>query len=354
MKLLFITQKVDKNDDVLGVYHRWIEELASRFEKVSVICLYRGRVELPANVSVYSLGKESGAGRLRYLARFYYLIISLLPQYDKVFIHMNPEYLILAGWLWKLTGKKAILWYAHYLATGKLRLAAWWADKIVTSTRLAYPLTDKKLEVLQQGIDTEKFRPTPRNKGGGKFKILFLGRIAPVKDLETLLNAFKEVYETKKDVFLTIVGGPTVGRLTEQVYYEKIKKLVEERGLSGVVAFRPAVSNDQTPAIYNDHDLFINLTITGSFDKSTLEAMACGLPVVVSNEAFSELFPEDLRDQLMFPEKNVEILAERITTLANLSPTARESIGLVLRGLVVAKHGLNDLMDRLAKAIESV
>ena len=63
MRLLFITQKVDKDDDVLGVYHEWIAGLAEKLEKVSVICLYRGRVELPDNVSVYSLGKEEIANR---------------------------------------------------------------------------------------------------------------------------------------------------------------------------------------------------------------------------------------------------------------------------------------------------
>ena len=43
-KLLFITQKVDKDDDVLGVYHRWLEKLAEKLDMIYVICLYKGRV----------------------------------------------------------------------------------------------------------------------------------------------------------------------------------------------------------------------------------------------------------------------------------------------------------------------
>ena len=81
-KLLFITQKIDKDDDVLGVYHRWVEELSKKVDKVNVICLYQGRTELPMNVRIFSLGKEKlsnmdlqgwqqGFTRVRYIFRFY-------------------------------------------------------------------------------------------------------------------------------------------------------------------------------------------------------------------------------------------------------------------------------------------
>ena len=58
MRLLILTQKVDINDDILGFFHRWIEEFAKRCEKVIVICLQEGRHDLPSNVKVLSLGKR--------------------------------------------------------------------------------------------------------------------------------------------------------------------------------------------------------------------------------------------------------------------------------------------------------
>ena len=60
MKLLICTQKVDKNDDLLGFFHAWIAEFAQNCEGVTVVCLFRGEVDLPENVRVLSLGKESG------------------------------------------------------------------------------------------------------------------------------------------------------------------------------------------------------------------------------------------------------------------------------------------------------
>ena len=71
MRLLIITQKVNKNDPVLGFFHTWIKELATKFESIEVICLEKGHFDLPQNVTVYSLGKEHGVTRLGYIKNFF-------------------------------------------------------------------------------------------------------------------------------------------------------------------------------------------------------------------------------------------------------------------------------------------
>lgn len=356
MKLLFITQKIDQDDDVLGVYHRWAEELANRFDRLEVICLYRGKVRLPSNARIHSLGKESNPSRLKYIFNFYKYIWRLRNDYDKVFVHMNPEYMILGGWFWKMTGKKTIFWYAHYLSNIKLRLASLFADKIVTSTRLAYPLKSKKLVVLQQGIDTDRFKPSKlTNSQTHKLKILYLGRIAPVKNIDILLKALSFIKASRNfDFNLDIVGGATSGKTKENNYLEEIKKLVIELGLSDTVNFLPPVPNHQTPEIYNSHDLFINLTDTGSFDKTTLEAMSCELPVLVSNGAFSEIFPADLAGSQMFREKDPVDLAKKIQNFISLPGEKQESIGKEMRHLIVEKHSLAGLSEKLYKLIREL
>ena len=91
MKLLIITQKVDINDDVLGFFHRWLEEFAKHCEKITVICLEMGEYKLPENVKVLSLGKEDRVSKLKYIWRFYKYIWQEQKNYDKVFVHMNPS-----------------------------------------------------------------------------------------------------------------------------------------------------------------------------------------------------------------------------------------------------------------------
>ena len=58
MKLLIVTQIVDKNDPILGFFHRWIEEFAKHVEHIEVICLKEGKHKLPSNVHIHSIGKE--------------------------------------------------------------------------------------------------------------------------------------------------------------------------------------------------------------------------------------------------------------------------------------------------------
>ena len=71
MKLLIITQKVDKNDQLLGFFVSWIEKLSKKFESVLVLCLEKGEYDLPTNVKVISLGKEINQPKVLWLFNFY-------------------------------------------------------------------------------------------------------------------------------------------------------------------------------------------------------------------------------------------------------------------------------------------
>src|SRR4051812_25119270 len=101
MKLLLFTQTVDEDDLYLGFFHAWIEELAKHFEKITVVCLKEGKHFLPENVEVLSLGKEHGTSRLTRALRVLGYSYQRRREYDSVLVHMNQEYILLAGWMWK-------------------------------------------------------------------------------------------------------------------------------------------------------------------------------------------------------------------------------------------------------------
>lgn len=352
MKLLFITQKIDKNDDLLGIYHEWVKKIASKCETVSVICLYKGEYELPGNVKIFSLGKEKKESNLRYLINFYKYIWKLRKEYNTVFVHMNPEYVILGGWFWKLMGKKITLWYAHYLSNFKLRLAMIFSDKIVTSVRRAFPMESKKLRVLQQGIDTEKFKPASAkadSETGKVVKILSLGRISPVKDLETLIKAAALLKNGNLAFSLDIWGDPTNKDI---IYFENIKKLIKNKDLSDQIKLLGRISTNQNPEVYLNYNLFINLTCTGSFDKTILEAMASGLPVIVANKAYEEIFGPSFKDTFVFKEGNAEDLAHKIKNFVALGFGEKNDIKTKMRKIALESHSLGGLMDKLINTLE--
>ena len=319
MKLLIVTQKVNADDPILGFFCRWIEEFAGHFEAVAVICLEEGRHALPANVTVMSLGKENGAARLSQLWRFYSYIWKLRRGYDAVFVHMNPIYVVLAGWFWKLSHKEVALWYTHKDVDLKLRIAVEQSDAVFTAAAESFTLSTPKKMVVGHGIDTSRYADLPRTKRMGiePVSIVSVGRITPIKHCETLVEAARilnEGWDTKFRV--TFVGTPATE--ADKGYADMVKGLVARYGLSDVVSFKGDVRPADMPACYAAADVTINLTPTGGIDKAVLESMAAGVPALASNEAFRGYFEsaeKGLAGQLIFELGDAGDLAGKVIAL---------------------------------------
>jgi len=353
MKLLIITQKVDQNDDILGFFVGWITEFAKHCEKVTVICLQKGDYDLPENTKVLSLGKEKNpatdcrlpTAKLKYIFNFYKYIFRERKNYDAVFVHMNPEYVILGAPFWKLWGKKIALWYAHGAVPFTLKLAEKMTDIVFTSTKSGFRLVSKKKKVVGQGIDTEKFQPrTEAEKKPGIFKIVTIGRISPVKDYETLINAAEILAKKGLEIKVDIVGA--AGLPEQEKYLSDLKEAVARKNLSGVINFAGAVSNKDIAARLQSADLFVNMSHTGSLDKAILEAMACELPILTCNEALAEVLG-DYGNQLMYSKKDFRALANKIIGIANLSSEKRKNLGMRLREIVARNHGTAGLIAKI-------
>ncbi len=273
MRILITTQKVDMDDSNLSFFHAWIAEFARHYEQVTVICLELGRIELPSNVQVYSLGKERGNYRVARLFNFYKYLISLWSKYERVFVHMNPEYVLLGAPLWRMGGKHVSLWYTHKHVDSKLRLAEKLINIIFSASPESFRLASHKLRVVGHGIDVNKFNPndTKWEERGG---ILSVSRISRAKNIELIATATDSL-----DVPVTIVGEP----ITKQDgdYYDSL--LAKNYGN---IKFAGPKAHSALGPYYKRAKVFINLSDTGSIDKAVLEAMASGCLPLVSNEAF--------------------------------------------------------------------
>jgi glycosyltransferase involved in cell wall biosynthesis len=251
MKLLIFTQKVDSNDTVLGFFHRWIIELAKHYELVTVVCLYEAAHQLPANVKVLSLGKEKRISRGYYLKHFYEYILKYRAEYDSVFVHMNQEYVLLGGIFWKLFGKKVYMWRNHYAGSYLTDMAAFFCTKVFCTSKYSFTAKYSKAVLMPVGIDTESFC-LQRNVSRRPQSILSLGRIAPSKNLDQLIEALGILKKENIDFDASIVGDalPQDGG-----YLESLKNRAGELGMEGQVIFKPGVPNDQTPSIYSAHEI---------------------------------------------------------------------------------------------------
>jgi glycosyltransferase involved in cell wall biosynthesis len=276
MKLLIITQAVDENDSNLSFFLRWIEEFAKHCEKVMVICLREGQHHLPPNVKVFSLGKEKGASRLTRIMRFFKYIVRERNKYDAVFVHMNPEYVVLVGLFWRLWDKKIVLWYVHKSVDLKLRIATFFADSIATASKESFRLNTSKVHVMGHGIDTDFFTPDATVVRGDWW--LSVGRLSKSKRHDVVI---REAAHQQRE--LHIAGsGPELGHLEALV-----------RELHANVQFLGGLSQTQLRNEYRRAALLIHTSETGSMDKVVLEALACGLHVRTNNPALKALEGED-------------------------------------------------------------
>jgi len=344
MKLLIITQKVDKNDDNLGFFHRWLLEFAKYTEQLTVICLQKGEYDLPKNVRVLSLGKDEGRSRLTYLTRLYRYIWKERSNYDTAFVHMNPIYIVLAGICWKMLGKKIALWYTHKRVNLKLRVAEKFADIIFTASQESFRLPSRKVVVTGHGIDIEKFK-----RGAGKrtdakgnlLRIITAGRITPVKNLHILIDAAKLLKDKGISFELKIAGRPVTK--DDEKYLAKLSGAVRDGALEKEISFIGSVPYSKIETLYQSGDVFVNLSETGSLDKAVLEAMASGISVLTSNEAFFGMLPETHTIRMLTPEE----LADKLPLAAFADDVP------ALKNIVSENHSLGHLVRDIMQTIAS-
>jgi glycosyltransferase involved in cell wall biosynthesis len=194
----------------------------------------------------------------------------------------------------------AFLLYPHFLTKesaryyGHIDQAVRWTDHIIavsestkrdTMQHLGVP--EDKITVVYEAanplfrpVDGDEAREEVRNRHGveGPF-ILFVSTIEPRKNVPTLLRAVWQLLECyKEDVRLVLAGGK--GWLFQDAF-----AVVEELNLDSRVHFVGRVSSEDLLNLYNAAEMLAHPAFYEGFGLPPLEAMACGLPVVVANVA---------------------------------------------------------------------
>ncbi|HBD25130.1 MAG: hypothetical protein A2566_02160 [Candidatus Zambryskibacteria bacterium RIFOXYD1_FULL_40_13] len=342
MRLLIFTQKVDSSDSVLGFFHSWLLEFAKKVDHVAVICLYKGEVSLPDNVNVYSLGKESGVSKLSYLINLFRHVHKLSGSYDRVFIHMNPIYLVLCGLYFKAKGIKTYLWYVHRSVDFKLRIATMFADKVFSSTKESFKINTNKVVCLGHGVDTNILSYTSHLYTGKTLRIAHIGRITKIKNIETLIDAGYQLKQKGLDVEIVLFGECATE--VDKNYKDSLQKMIEEKSMKNNVQFAGSVLYRDLPArLFNCH-ITVNLAPRGGMDKAVLESILLGMPAFVSNTAFTGVLGEYV-DLFLYKHNDSLDLAEKIYSFIF---TAHDQYILEALNTRVRKdYGLGRLIEKI-------
>ena len=317
MRLLICTQAVDTQDPALGFFVRWIEELSKQCEHVLVICLRKGTHSLPKNVEIISLGETHKIFRAFELCSIAW---GRRNEYDAVFVHMNPEYIVAAGWLWRLWHKRIVLWYTHKSVDLRLRFAVVNANRVLTASKESFRLPSRKLEIVGHGIDTDFFSPYP-NIVHSDFA-LSVGRLNQSKRHNLAIAGAAEANK-----YIKIIGeGP------ERASLEELAKKLHAKA-----EFLGSLSQTQLLEEYRRASVLIHTSETGSLDKVVLEALATDLPVITTSDAYAG-----------FPTQKVEGTPGAI---AYALQHKQENIDRA--PIIREKHSLSKLIPKIMKALQS-
>jgi glycosyltransferase involved in cell wall biosynthesis len=348
-RILWFNMVMDAEAPVQGFMTEWVNAVAARCEGVDVITMRQGTLRLAPNVRVYSVGKEKGYSEPRRVFEFYRILARLLRQnrYQAGFAHMIQHFAILAAPVLRVQGIPLTLWYAHKSTPLSLRIAVQLVDRIVSSSADGFRLPTAKVTYIGQGIDTQRFHPVERSQQ--PFTAISVGRIAPVKRLERMISA---VQILRQDAALPPVHLRLVGDASPKDgdYLRQLQQQVQAAALQSQVLFVGGIPHAAVMHEYQQADVMLNMSATGSMDKAVLEAMACGLPAITANEAYKTLLAP-WTDHLLTPPDSAEALAERLRHLLLRSVDERRQLGADLRALVVRDHSLDQLCTRLLSVL---
>lgn len=334
-RLVFITQRVDADDPVLGATVPKLAALARRVDEVVVLAQSASETELPANVRVRTFGSPARHGRAR---RFHQELARAIRERPLgVIAHMIPLYVVLAAPLVRARRIPLVLWYTHWKAHPTLRAAERLATVVVSVDRRSFPLASRKLRAIGHGIDVGEVACAEPD-GGAALRLLVLGRYSPAKGIETILRGVGLARERGIDVEVELHG--TTGSELERAHRAELETLGFPLG--------DAVPRSELSALLAGADALVNNMQAGAPDKVVYEAAAACLPVLASNPVFDELFEGF---PLIFDRDDPSSLAERLAWLAGLPPEERGRIGRTLRERVAAGHSTESWADGIMAAI---
>jgi D-inositol-3-phosphate glycosyltransferase len=219
---------------------------------------------------------------------------------------------------YRITGEKQVLRHADRVIVATI------AE--LTQLRFLYRANASKLTVIPPGVDVSHFYPIPADEAkryvGLKPEdrmVLFVGRIEPLKGLDTLIQAMSGLeLSGHQRVHLAIIGGdPAASPREMSGEMARLQKLCDDLSVGQTVVFLGKRDQDKLPYYYSAAELVVMPSHYESFGMVALEAMACGTPVIASEVGGLAYLVKDGETGFTIPDQEPDTLCEKISWLLN-------------------------------------
>jgi D-inositol-3-phosphate glycosyltransferase len=197
----------------------------------------------------------------------------------------------------------------------------------LTQLRFLYKADANKLSIIPPGVDTSHFYPIDSSEAkefiGLQPKdrmILFVGRIEPLKGVDTLIQAMSylsdDLRNKENPVHLAIIGGePNVSPHEMSAEMKRLQKMADDLCMGSTILFLGKRAQDTLPYYYSAAEVLVMPSLYESFGMVALEAMACGTPVIASEVGGLGYLVENGITGYTIPDSDPVMLSEKISLI---------------------------------------
>lgn len=208
-------------------------------------------------------------------------------------------------------------------------------------TMIEHGVSAEKIIVNHCGVSLGMF------SGGAKrdkvFRIAFCGQVSPRKGLHYLLQAFAKL--NAKDSELWVIGS-----LNDLRYDSNLRKMIQKFQLPNI-KFWGGVDTKTLVDLFSQCSVFVHPSVADGFGMVVTQAMACGLPVIVSDHTGASDVVVDGKNGFVVPARHVDILTSRLQQLYDIGAKFTKKMGQEARLTVQQGFTWDDYGDRLCSEI---
>lgn len=329
------------------------------------------REELSAErgIRIYPLGKQGRWDIFRFLARLVGILREFSPDILYSYLTDANVLALLARYF---SGVPHVVWgvRASYMDFSKYDLMTRFIFRFaaVQSSRVDLIIANshagaafhrgqgydgRRFIVVPNGVETDHFSPNPsigkelRSEWeirDGDVLIGLIGRSDPMKDHSTYLQAAALLLRDLQNVrFLCIGGGG-------ESYQSELQSFSQELGLDGHVIW--VGPRKDMCAIYNALDIVCSSSYSEGFPNVVAEAMACGVPCVVTDVGDSRFLVGDTG--FAVPPKNPQMLSEALQRMIHLGEGGRHEFGIRARQRIIQNFGVERLIATTSSSLSKL
>lgn len=347
---------------------RWVKYFADKGHEVHLISFISfGECNIK-NVKLHQIKKSQSKMRIIRILSFLARFLSYMVKIRKLIKKINPD-VVHAHYVTDY-GFISALSYFHPSV-----LTAWGSDVLVKPRKsrimkviakfslkkadlitcdaehLKGPLIElgvkpQEINLIYFGVDTQKFEPREKSEKkreeigiSDSPSIISLRSLEPIYNVESLIASASLVLKETPETKFVIAG-----KGSEEV---RLKDLAKSFGILDSVKFVGVIPNNELPQYLSSMDVYVSTSLSDAgLAASTAEAMACGLPVVITDFGDNRKWVEDEVNGFIIPLKDPKALAEKIIYLLK-NEDVRMRFGMRNRKIIEERNNYYKEMEKM-------